>query len=118
MEAILILVIISIQFSLIYFGVKYLSSLNDRLVLLNQKIEQIFPLISPNFQLIRNYLSTTNQLMTKYIENKDKIKILRLILLIYSLIIAITIFKRKKNIFSIYSLYDCIVSTTKAILGF
>ena len=118
MEAILILAIISIQFALIYFGVKYLSAVNNRLIFLNQKIEQLLPLLSPNFQLIRKYLLIANKLMVKYIENKDKIKILKLILLIYSLIMAIIIFKRKKNIFSVYSLYDCIVSTTKAILGF
>ena len=56
--------------------------------------------------------------MVKYLENQDKIKILKYILLFYSLISAIYIFKKKKNILNAYSLYDVVIKMAKTILGF
>lgn len=118
MDAILILAIISIQFALIYFGVKYLSELNNKLIEANIKLEEIIPKIQPNFEKCRKALNVTNNLMVKYLENQDKIKIVKYILLFYSLISAIYIFKKKKNILNAYSLYDVVIKMAKTILGF
>ncbi len=118
MDAILILAIISIQFALIYFGVKYLSELNNKLITANAKLEKLITAIKPNFEKCRNALNIANNLMVKYIENQDKIKIVKYVLLAYSLISAIYLFKKKKNILNAYSLYDVVIKTTKMILGF
>ena len=118
MEAIIILLIISFQFALIYFGVKCLSALNERLILLNEKVESLSCLIEPAFEKVRKGLAVANNVMNKYIENEGKIKVIKLILLVYSLVVAISVIRKKKNIFSFYSLYDIIIKTTKAILGF
>ena len=79
MEAIIILLIISFQFALIYFGVKYLSALNERLLLLNEKVESLSCLIEPAFEKVRNGLAVANNVMNKYIENEGKIKVIKLI---------------------------------------
>ena len=118
MDAILILAIISIQFTLLHFGVKYLSSLNKKIILLNENIELILPKIQPKFEKVRKIFSKINKITNKYFANQDKIKIIKTILLIYSLITAIIVFKKRKNPFNLYSLYDVIIKTTKALLGF
>ena len=41
MDAILILLIISVQFSVVYFGVKYLSELNEKIIKLEQEINEL-----------------------------------------------------------------------------
>ena len=81
MDAILILAIIAIQFTLIHFGVKYLSLLNNRIIELNNKIEKLIPLIKPNLEKTRKTLRTINNFMKKYLENENKIKIIKLLLL-------------------------------------
>ena len=69
MDAIIILLIISFQFALIYFGVKYLSALNERIILLNEKVESFSCLVKPTFEKVRNGLSVANKVMNKYLEN-------------------------------------------------
>lgn len=118
MEAILILSIISIQFALIFFGVKHLSLLNKRLIFLNQKIEKIIPQIEINFKKTHKTLSKINFYFDKYNKNKNKIKLIKILLLINSLVIIIITFQKKKNILNFYSLYDITIKTIKTILGF
>lgn len=117
MDAILILVIISIQFTLIHFGVKRLSVLNNKLVSLNEEIELITPKIKSGFEKTRKLIACVNNILNKYIENQDKIKVIKIIFLIYSFMTAIIIFKKRKNPFNLYSLYDVVVKMTRTILG-
>lgn len=118
MDAIIILLIIAFQFALIYFGVKYLSALNERIILFNEKIENVNCTIKLSMEKVRKTLSVVNNVLEKYLKNENKIKFIKLILLIYSLIIALMVIKKKKNIFNFYSLYDIITKMMRAILGF
>lgn len=116
MEAILILLIISVQFAIVYFGVKYLSNLNNSIIAINEKILLIQPQIQPKFEQARKIFTTINNAIEKFVEKDNKLKLFRNILILKSLAVAIIIFKKRKSLFSFFSLYDIVSKFTKTIL--
>lgn len=118
MESILILLIISIQSAIVYFGVKYLSLLNEKIISLNEKVLEITPKITPAFDKAKSAFHMVNTLFEKFFKHKNKIKVYRNIMILKSLVVAIILYKKRKSLFNFFSLYDIISKFTKAILEF
>ncbi len=118
MGAILILLIISIQFLICYFSVKRLSDLNNNLIKLNQKVEDVSKQIPLKFDTVRQSLQYINQTLFNLYENKQKILLYRKLVLLKSTIVAIILFKKRKNILNFFSLYDIVSKFIKKIMEF
>lgn len=118
MEAILLLFIIAVQFALVYFGVKVLSQLNDKLVYLNEQVLVFTPKAQKQIQDFRNVLVKINKTIEGLVNTNNKWKIVRNVLLVKSLIVAIYLFKKRKSILSLFSLYNIINGFKKILMEF
>jgi len=118
MTAILILFIISVQAAIVYFGVKGLSDLNEKIINLNNKVILILPEIQPTFEKTRKVFKQINLGIEGFFKHQNKIKVYRNIMLLKSVAVAILLFKKRKSIISFFSLYDIVSKFTKSILEF
>lgn len=118
MTAILILFIISFQAALVYFGVKWLSRLNNRLIELNNEVSSFLPKIHDEFEKARNLLKILNKAVETYFKQQNKLKIYRNLMLVKSLVVTIVLYKKRKSILNFFSLYDIVSKFTKSILEF
>ncbi len=118
MTAILILFIISFQAALVYFGVKWLSQLNNRLIELNGEVSLFAPKISDEFEKARNLLKALNKAVETYFKQQNKLKVYRNLMLVKSLVVAIVLYKKRKSILNFFSLYDIVSKFAKSILEF
>ena len=117
MEAFIILFIISVQFSICFFGVKYLSELDHKIISLTEKVDEITPKIKPALNKARQAFSTINNFMEKVYKQRNKLKLIRNIMLLKSLVAAIILYKKRKNIFKFFSVYNIVSKFTKAIMA-
>lgn len=118
MTAILILFIISVQAAIVYYGVKYLSELNDKIILLNDKVSEITPKLEPCFKKFREVLQQINKGIEGFFKHQSKIKVYKNIMILKSLVVAIMLFKKRKSILNFFSLYHIVSKFTKSILEF
>ena len=116
MEAILILFILSVQFAVLYFGVGYLVKLNDRIVFFNEKVVLLTPQIESSIKKTREILIKINKRFLAFWDTNSKFGILRNILIVKSLIVAIVVFKSRKNILSFFSLYNVVNAFRKMLM--
>ena len=118
MCAILILLIISIQFAIGYFSVKYLSELNEKVVTLDKKVWLVKSQIKPKFEYVRNAFVIINNVIEKYIKHQNKIVLYKNLMLIKSFVVAVILYKKRKSLISFFSLYDIISKFAKALMEF
>ena len=116
MEALLILIIISVQFAIGYIGVKRLSELENKIILFTEKIDEITPKIKPAFEKARETFAIINKFMEKFFKHRSKLKMYRNIMLLKSIIVALILYKKRKNIFKFFSVYNIVSNFTKAIM--
>ena len=116
MSAILMLLIIIIQFGILYFGVKYLSALNEKIIKANSAVIEIKNLIPATFIEIKIAIKKINKYCELFFTYESKIKVARNIFMLRSLIVALFVFKKRKNIKKIFSIYSLVRKFTKALL--
>lgn len=118
MASILILLIISAQFALAYYAIRALIRLEHKIIELNSLITEITPKICPGFQNTRKVLKKINKVADSYFKNTNKLKLLRNLFLLKSLTVAFILYKKRKNIFEFFSLYNIVNRFVKALLEF